>query len=405
MTRTNSQLDLHNASPTGRVMRWVADSIETKRLVPGAPIPAERRLAERLKVSRTSVRAALDILQNQGLVEQPADGRRRRVASGRRAEGSDGHSAEGVLSDTIALLSQRTPSAAGTTLNQVALALDAASRQIEAAGCHALLVHPTRLEQRGVGTFAAMGVKGLLVIDEVDASPMIQDLLDACRGRVPVVVRGYGPESRKYDRVISDHEGGTYQATRWMIERGRRRILRFWRVSGNPAWLALRDAGYERAMREAGLEPLPPIVLPELPNHGKDEAGLSHYARLYAGYLLEHVKGPEPIDAALVVTDSHAYQLNASLRLLGREPGKDVWVGGFDNLFADEPWSQWEPVGPTITVDKNNEAGGRMMVELLDQRIAGELPDEPVCRVAPAKLITTDESEQKLSKEDIRMNG
>lgn len=404
MPPTPNHFDLHDASPTGRVMRWLANSIESKRLVPGAPVPAERQLAEHLKVSRTSVRAALETLQSQGVVERPADGRRLRIASGRHARPADQHAAEVVLADTIALLSQHKPSSAGTTHSQVALALGAASRQIEAADCHALLVHPARLAHRGVEAFAAMGIKGLLVIDEVDASPMIQDLLEAYRGRVPVVVRGYGPESRRYDRVISDHEGGTYRMTRWMIERGRRRILRFWRVAGNPAWLALRDAGYERAMREAGLEPLPPIVLPELPAHSYDEAGLSHYARLYAGYLLEHVQGANPIDAALVVTDAHAYQFNASLRLLGRDPGRDVWVGGFDNLFAGEPWVQWEPVGPMVTVDKNNEVGGRMMIDLLQERIAGNLPETPQCRVAPAKLIENNVSGQPSPKEDHGMN-
>lgn len=392
MTRLQSQSDLYDASPTNRVMRWVADSIENKRLLPGAPVPAERQLAERLKVSRTSVRAALDILQNQGMVEQAADGRRRRVADGARGRADERSSAaeSAVLSDTIALLSQRTPSPAGQTNIQVSIALEAAFRQIEDAGHHALLIHPTKLEERGVASFANAGIKGLLVIDEVDTSPLMRDVLEACRGRIPVVVRGYSEASQQYDRVISDHEGGTCAMTRWMIERGRRRILRFWRAGTDRGWLALRNAGYERAMRDAGLEPLPPVMLPEIPPRGTDEQALHDYARSYAGYLLEYLNRPDPIDGIMVVTDAHAYQVAASLRLLGREPNQDVLIAGFDNLASREAWARWEPVGPAVTIDKNNEEGGRMMIDLLTDRIAGQLPDEPQCRVAPAQLVELD---------------
>jgi len=366
-------------------MRWVTDSIESKRLVPGAPVPAERQLADRLHVSRTAVRAALDHLESLGMVEQPGDGRRRRVAT---LEARSREARAGLLADTVALLSQRPALPEGATLNQ------AASQQIEAAGHHALLIHPNRLEQRGVESFANAGLKGLLVIDEVDRSELIQQVLEACRDKLPVVVRGYGPASRQYDRVISDHEGGTYELTRRLIERGCRRILRFWRVTDHPAWLDLRDAGYERAMRDAGLQPLPAVRLPEIPVEGESERALQDFARLYAGYLMEHLNGPDPIDGLLVVTDAHAYQVAASLRLLNRVPNADVLIAGFDHTVAQEPWGQWAPAGPLYTVDKNNAAGGRMMLDLLVERAADELPEEPQCRVTPATVVEVSETRE-----------
>jgi DNA-binding LacI/PurR family transcriptional regulator len=292
-----------------------------------------------------------------------------------------------MLTDTIALLSRTRPATSPGSRNQISTALQAVSRQVESSGHHTLLIHPDRLEGRGIDSLLGTGVKGLLVIDEVDIAPSIQNGLEACRGDLPVVVRGYGPESQRYDRVISDHEGGCRALTRRLIDRGCRRILRFWRVTGKPPWLGLRNAGYERAMREAGLEPIPPLYMPEVPVEGISERSLHDRARLYAGYLVEHLKGPEPIDAIMVVTDAHAFQAAASLRLLDVAPNEDVLIAGFDNLAPHEPWAQWEPTGPLLTVDKNNDEGGRMMVELLDERASDLLPPDPVCRVAPHELI------------------
>jgi len=399
MTQIDTQSDLHDASPSGRVMRWITESIETNRLVPGAPLPAERQLADRLHVSRTAVRAALDRLVANGLVIQPSDGRRRRVAPSAGA-GRVHRAVHAMLSDTIALLSTNRPASdADPPTVQIRASLAAVQQQIESSGYHSLLVHPARLQDRGVEALSAAGIKGLLVVDEADTSPQVREVLKACREQIRVVVRGYGPESRRYDRVMAGHEQGTYELTRWMLARGRRRILRFWRVTGAPPWLGLRDAGYQRAMREAGLEPLPAVRLPEIPPHQDAESALHDYARLYAGYLMEHVRGPEPIDAALVATDAHAYQLAASLRFLGLKPNEDVLLAGFDNLVEHLPWRQWEPAGPLVTVDKNNEESGRMMVDLLMQRLAGELPDEPQCRRAPPRLVEVTPADRRAEAE------
>jgi DNA-binding LacI/PurR family transcriptional regulator/biotin operon repressor len=333
--------DLSVASPRARVIHWVVDAIGSKKLVVGAPIPAERLLAERLGVSRTTVRAALGDLENRGVVVQAGNGYCRCVAP-RMPDGRQSIALAEVLGDTIAILSNTRPREDDPT-NQTDTALAAVSRQIEAAGYHALVVNASRLAERGVDSLALSGPKGLLAVDEVDSSPVVRDVLSSFRERMPAVVRGCGPESRRYDRVNPDHEGGTYALTRWLLQQGRRRILRVWQVSGRPDWLDLRSAGYERALREAGLDPLPAVEIPALPSGGLDEQDLRSNARLFAGFLLEHVRAAEPVDAILLATDAHAYRAAAALRLLGLSPNEDVLLAGFDNLVGRLPWSRWEP--------------------------------------------------------------
>src|SRR6478736_2844898 len=50
------------------VLAWIEDQLSAGRLAVGGRLPAERTLAEQLKVSRTSVREAIRILEAMGVV-------------------------------------------------------------------------------------------------------------------------------------------------------------------------------------------------------------------------------------------------------------------------------------------------------------------------------------------------
>ena len=65
----------HDRATPSLVYRSLLKSINAGHMVPGARLPNERDLARRLKTSRTAVRAALAMMERQGLI-------RRRVGSG-----------------------------------------------------------------------------------------------------------------------------------------------------------------------------------------------------------------------------------------------------------------------------------------------------------------------------------
>ena len=68
----------------------------------------------------------------------------------------------------------------------------------------------------------------------------------------------------------------------------------------------------------------------------------------------------------------------AACRLFGKESGKDVLIGGYDNKVSTNPWRDFDQTAPCITVDKKNTEVGRKLIKLLDQRINNELANEPV---------------------------
>jgi DNA-binding LacI/PurR family transcriptional regulator len=364
-------------SPRRRAITLIRGWIQDGSYTTGQALPAERELAKSLGVARVTVRSALAELVREGLLEA-AFRRQHRVA---------GLASGGLMSRTVAVLShhhQRDNPRRGYDL---AIQLDA-SRLLEQAGLHVLNLNPQTLLAGGLAHLLAQRPRGVLVTYDVSESEVGPDLIAACaEARIPVAAYGYSPELRRCDVVTCDQESGSYQLTRWLLTRGRRRILRFWRVGSDSHWLRQRDLGHERAMREAGLEPLPPVVIHGLPNHLTDETAWKRVVRTLAGYLPEHLCGSDAIDAVMVASDPHANQIAAALRLFGKTPNVDVDIVGYDNTWMDEPSRVWDATRPLATVDKRCDRICQELAALMLDRIAGRLPDAPQRRVVDGDFI------------------
>jgi DNA-binding LacI/PurR family transcriptional regulator len=214
---------------------------------------------------------------------------------------------------------------------------------------------------------------------------------------IPVVAASDDPLWSRCDRVISDHEAGAFALTSWLLEQGKRRILRIWPEQKSvPYWLQARNKGFERALATAGLQPMPAMFAP--PSRAvlglvedEDRAVFSSDVRLLGGYLIEYLSGSNPkIDAIMAASDSASYLASAACRLFGLEPNKDVWVVGYDNFWEEERVRRFEPSAPIATVEKKNHLIGQSMVDLLRERIAGQLPVEPQRRVMQPELVVLD---------------
>jgi DNA-binding LacI/PurR family transcriptional regulator len=212
---------------------------------------------------------------------------------------------------------------------------------------------------------------------------------------IPVVAYGDSPDLADFDRVLPDHEGGTYDLTTWLISQGRKRIVNLTGNANDYYWYHNRVRGYERAMRDAGLPPLSPELFTSLdsvlpPLHGPL---LTPWVKFdierhqLAGHLAPLLTGSEPVDAIMLVNDGQVSVAAAALRLLGKEPGRDVLLVGYDNIWADCPERQWESAGPAATVDKCNSQIGQELVRLLVERVEGKLPIGPQRRIVPSRLV------------------
>ena len=371
------------------VMRRLHDWIGNGTLVAGQPLPSERDLAQRLGAGRTVVRGALQMLEEQGRLVN-SGGYQRTVAP---------NAAVRALANTVALISSSLSQLVFSQhQNEAKLDVQLLSA-LEQADLHTLLLHTSRLNAADVSCMIEARPAGMIVGEVTSELERIAQLANSFKkAGSPVVAYGRWTQLMDYDSVTSDHEGGSYDLTRWMIEQGRERIVQVWPLLPTNYWFAERDRGYQRAMTEVGLKPLPPILAPPTTLISHDGHLASPHelwvqqVRSAAGHLVEHLVGPQGADALLIHNDTQTFHIMAACRLCGRQPNVDLWIGGYDDSWREwvhRPDKAWEPNIPMVTVRKNNQQAARDLMELLRARAAGDLPDEPQKRVAPCEVVVT----------------
>jgi DNA-binding LacI/PurR family transcriptional regulator len=375
---------LYRDSPRSKAIRQLADWIERGVLPAGQALPTERELAERLDLPRSTVARAIDAVIARGLVTSEG-GHNRIVVGPRRA---------GVLAGTVVVVGHPLDDAREPDSPSFAeLTTQGALAELRARSLDALALDARRTDPAQLLRLVDQGISGVLVPagsgrPRIDPEAM-RDCLQAVAARgVPAVI--FGDESGDgVDRVVPDHEAGAAALTELLLARGRKRPLQIFGEGLEQAWVRCRRAGYERAMRRAGLEPLPPLLVPDLPAARDAEGDIERQARHLLGYLFEHL-GPQaatPVDALLLLTDYEGAAMRRACALLGREPD----LVGYDGAIG--AWAaghRWDPSPLLATIDKRLWQCGVELVRLMQWRL--ELGSAPVPRrvlVAPAVLTTT----------------
>ncbi len=364
---------------------WIAEGVLRR----GERLPSEQAMADRLGISRPTLSAAVRDLQNEGIIR--VVGSRRVVADAHPADVSKRNT---IMQHAIAVLTT-VPIEPISQVEKASWERHIESGAMEAIrlnGLHGLALFPATLVNEGLKRLIDDPPLGVLfsrrALESAEGQQVLAALVDA---GVRAVVYGDAEPLRRFDRVASDHAAGAGLLTRWLQAQGRRRVLRVWAISEPlPAWLEARDLGHEAVCRELALPIIAPIRPIEPPIDGTQRC-FENLARLYAGHLLEHLNGPEPVDALMCVTDQSAYIAAAACRLLGRVPGRDLLIAGYDNYWKGAEGRQWEKQVPAVTIDKQNPLIGHEMVKLLMARINGELSEAPTCRLLEPKLVVVKE--------------
>jgi DNA-binding LacI/PurR family transcriptional regulator len=373
---------LFRDSPRTKAIRQLSDWIEQGVLPAGQPLPTERELAERLELPRSTVARAIDGVIARGLVR--SDGGHSRTVVGPKQSG--------MLAGTVVVVG--CPLDDGGEVRSLAhaeLVTQGALAELRAQSLDALVLDARRSDLATLLRLVGQGISGVLVTagsgaPRIDPEAM-RDCLQAISARgIPAVI--FGDESGDgVDRVASDHEGGADAATTHLLTRGRRRPLQIFGEGPMLAWMIQRRAGYERAMRRAGLEPLPPLRIPDLPAFSAPAADLERQARHLLGYLFDAL-GPqtvEPADALVLLTDYEAEAMRRACGMLGRDP---EMVGYDATGFQPAGGRCGNPASLSATVDKRLWTCGREMVRLMQWR--QQLGFEPTPRriVVESLLLT-----------------
>ena len=201
------------------------------------------------------------------------------------------------------------------------------------------------------------------------ARPGHEYLLDLPSEGVPAVflIRQLG---KSINTVVLDNEGGAYEATRYMLSRGLKKLAF---INGSLDLPLYRDRyeGYLRAMREAKMaEPAGMVI-----------HGISGWDDGYQVMknLLEAGNRP---DAVFATSDPKAMGIIRAIRDMGLRVPQDISVMGFDNLDFS---TQIDP--PLTTVAQPfYEMGVRACLRLIDLIEKGRTK-RPKIEVLPAQLV------------------
>lgn len=185
-------------------------------------------------------------------------------------------------------------------------------------------------------------------------------LNELARREARIVVWGYPVPDKHYAVVGSDNVGGGYQATRHLLDAGRRRIA-FFGDTDNPE-TAARYAGYCKALGEFGL-PIDPALQVAVP-FDIESAQRS---------VLAALESMPEIDAVACVSDVMALATISTLQERGLSVPGDVAVTGYDDI-ALAAYSN----PPLTTVSQNIEMAGRVLVESLLRLIGGQQIDDTI---------------------------
>jgi len=340
----------------------VRDAVRGGEYRPGQPIPSERELCETHQLSRTTVRRAVEILIDEGILER-APGAGTFVGKGRAARPSD------------AMLGLIVPTLANPFYGQLS---DALSQEASQRGYQILLGRFENDEWRMTEQLQRFAdnpnVKGILVAPASAhlADPRVYARLQQMP--LPALFLVRKPEECDADLVMTDHIGGARAVVGHLIELGHRRIAYIGtsRVAPNR-----HLTGYREALAAAGIEPHPDLIVEV--DAAADEAGRRGVQQL--------VERRTPFTAIFARTDQAAVWVLDALRAAGLRVPEDVSLVGFDDTEVSR---HLQP--PLTTVRHPLPELSYMALTMLLDRIAGRYTGVGRLLMIPPRLVVRESS-------------
>lgn len=329
-----------------------------------------RDIADLAGVSQATVSRAL---RNSPLVREETRKRIQEIARdlnyfvNRNAAGLRTHQ-----SNTIALLLFEDTDGTDTKMNLFFLSmLDNITRSAAKLGYDVLVSLQQLTDDWHIEYQASHRADGLILLGYGDYAEYGEKLAALAAANTRFIIWGPIVKDQPGHSFGCDNEGGGYQATRHLIDLGRRRIAYIGRMARRSPEHAARYAGYVKALREAGEEPIDKL---RVPADNSQNLGYQAVQRLLG-------RG-EPFDAIFAVTDLIAIGAMRALQDAGLRVPDDVSIVGFDDM----PLAAF--VTPALTtVQQNAQMGGNGLVE----GIVGLIEGKPVrSRLMAPKLIIRD---------------
>lgn len=362
--------------------QWIKDG----HIESGVPLPSERVLSARLDVNPRTLRRAIAVLEDEGVLLRK--GPRVRMVSRPKPDKAE----DSFLNDSVLLLSgELTPfkfdrhPGDGWAISILRGCLIGISR----GGMHSMNLNMQRLHD-SLTSFLGQAPGGMIVACDPAPLPPIEELKLAQSAKIPMSIYGNDPEIREFDRVASDHLNGSYELTKLALAAGKRRIMRMASFSNSATyWQEGRRAGFIKAMSEAGIQPMPELSEHQFSNDSAQSARQrwEMSTRYNLGCLVEYFAANGRPEVIMAQSDGDVFSIAAACRILGIEPGRDIEICGYDNYWKESAELQFEHYEPFATVDKLNLDIGLELADLMLKRKEGSLPPEPQLRLLKPRLL------------------
>lgn len=317
----------------------------------GYRLPPELELAGQLSVSRGTVRQAMDLLVNQGLLQR-VPGRGTFVTAPETR----------VRSQLIGIV---------VPYLRDSLTIDimrGAESMLRRSGFSLIFCHSEgdlQLERAQLVRLRREGACGLIVfpIGVADEVALLNELIEP---QLPLVLIDRRLPGLSVDCVVADNLGGAYRAVEHLLALGHRRIACV-SLPDQPSSVAERIRGYQQALRDAGLLPLATVLL-AIGGRSAEESVPSYSAAELAP--IDHLLTAHDAPTALFcVNDFIALGVMQHVLARGRRIPADIAIAGFDDITL----APYMPVPLTTVAQPTYEIGAQAAQLLLD-RIAGAAP-------------------------------
>jgi len=305
-----------NGTPVYLVIeRDLRRQIEARKLAPGTKLPVEKALCRKYEVSRATLRKALRILADDGLilavtgrgtfVTDPSDPELNEIRRRRRQVRRTGKTIAALIPSIT--MSHYPPIIRG--IEDECLRHDF---QLTLGNFDLDLAK----EAHYLRTFMETGVRGVLVAPHYASSENPEYRRLQRRG-IPLVLADSPIQGIDADLVATDNEKGAYEGAKLLIATGARRIAF---VSGWMQAVTCRDrfAGFGRAMSEAGL-----AVDKRLVDEGE-------FTAEFGQALWRERLCSERLDGIFCANDPIATGLLQAMAASGRAPDRPVRMVSFD---------------------------------------------------------------------------
>jgi LacI family transcriptional regulator, galactose operon repressor len=223
------------------------------------------------------------------------------------------------------------------------------------------------LEREYLADVVDRRVDGIVMVSYNTVSA--DDLSIVQREGIPLVAIGsLSIDHPQVDVVMADDEHGGHEATAWLLRAGHTRIGL---IRGSPGTGVRREAGFQRALGEAGIP-----YEPHLARHG-------HWTRSGGEAAMRHLMAlPDPPSAVFCCNDLMALGAIDALTDMGLSVPSDVAVIGYDDL----EWSSL--VRPRLTTVTNPAYDtGRSAGNLLLDRMSGRYEGQRRMVVVPCRVV------------------